>query len=738
MELRSCDARYFIRTIRGGLVIKVRNINSRASPAIRFKSLKDIYESEDAKRLGRPSGLMTDREQVKCEYQCFPVADRTLREIKTKNDEFIPCADDAVDSDLDDNTTLKQLWKRSLTKKRKYSQCDDNSKLDNAYENPIEDEPDLHEPLINWKSRCSKNSKAKKKRRNQSGASSSTIAAAIKSEKNLDSEGSLQFGAELAPVICVKVEVPDADQLGCQDKTSSDNDSPIGHNEVLNPGDVTSKELQNMVLCEYREPLFSVYEYQDSVDNETSCDHLEGVEPIAMLLPWDGMTVKLETLQPGYEELLDLPPLAIKNGNKIGEAHSCRVSPFEDQNSDGYVHSRSSSSMKEFSEESCSGIQVPDMSMRLQQEFGLVLFEDEAKADSSYEQGDYSMSIPDKKCGSYLGSVISLKTEHKVVPMGDAIADAEQPSTCSLDAITKSGLNCGSQIEDALLKAEGAQTSASSCTDPESKSLKNQTCDSADTLSTPESRQPPERLLSTRQAISPTSQERLCLAMNSVEPCNETDQYKRNGKLFEKQTGKKVSPVRSETQHAKYHGLPGQFNQRKVIISHRNIIKKSQIAKGNLEGPRFSRTLPNLSSGCASIQGCSESAIAFSQRQMHDMESLAVKLMNELKSMKDIVEQKLLFEAYRNVSLKNDADEVKSAINNATKVEEMARKWMSIMTRDCNRFCKIMKMTPNSTAASKDTVPRGKKKKIVFADEAGGKLCHVKLLEDRETSPTKN
>lgn len=43
---------------------------------------------------------------------------------------------------------------------------------------------------------------------------------------------------------------------------------------------------------------------------------------------------------------------------------------------------------------------------------------------------------------------------------------------------------------------------------------------------------------------------------------------------------------------------------------------------------------------------------------MHDIESLASKLMNELKSMKDMVEDKLLFEAYRTSSLKNDADEV--------------------------------------------------------------------------------
>lgn len=133
------------------------------------------------------------------------------------------------------------------------------------------------------------------------------------------------------------------------------------------------------------------------------------------------------------------------------------------------------------------------------------------------------------------------------------------------------------------------------------------------------------------------------------------------GKLFENQTRKKPSHLRSEVQYDKKtinHRLPGQVSQQKVVISPRRVIKRSQIAKGNLEGPRFSRTLPNLSTGCTSVKGCSESAVAFSQRQLHDMESIAVKLMNELKSMKDIVEQKLLFEAYRNVSLKNDADEV--------------------------------------------------------------------------------
>lgn len=43
---------------------------------------------------------------------------------------------------------------------------------------------------------------------------------------------------------------------------------------------------------------------------------------------------------------------------------------------------------------------------------------------------------------------------------------------------------------------------------------------------------------------------------------------------------------------------------------------------------------------------------------MHDIESLASKLMSELNSMKATIEEKLLFEAYRTPSLKNEADEV--------------------------------------------------------------------------------
>ncbi|XP_075496569.1 uncharacterized protein LOC142533626 isoform X2 [Primulina tabacum] len=223
--------------------------------------------------------------------------------------------------------------------------------------------------------------------------------------------------------------------------------------------------------------------------------------------------------------------------------------------------------------------------------------------------------------------------------------------------------------------------------------------------STPGQHQHPERLLSTRKAISPSTQEELCLMMESIELYNDA---------------KKCSL--------------GKFSRRKVVTNPRKIIQKSKKTQRNDESSSISRSLPNLSTGCTSIKYCSESAVVFSQQQMHDIESLAVKLMSELKSMKDIVEQKLLFEAYRNASLKNDTDEVKLVIENATKTEEAATKWLNMMSRDCDRFCKIMKLAPNNIDTYKYVAPR-EGKKIRFADEAGGELCHIKFFDGTAVSP---
>ena len=74
--------------------------------------------------------------------------------------------------------------------------------------------------------------------------------------------------------------------------------------------------------------------------------------------------------------------------------------------------------------------------------------------------------------------------------------------------------------------------------------------------------------------------------------------------------------------------------------------------------PNLSGAVPRFSTGCTSIQSCSQSAIEFSQQQMNDFECLAVKLTKELKSMKEILEERLLPEACPASSFKYNVDRV--------------------------------------------------------------------------------
>ncbi|XP_042046720.1 uncharacterized protein LOC121792724 isoform X1 [Salvia splendens] len=517
--------------------------------------------------------------------------------------------------------------------------------------------------------------------------------------------------------------------------------SSTGHKEVVNPAQMT-------VLPEHdREPLSYVNRYEECLTNEMCYDHLEDVEPISILTLQDEANIRMETKESECPELLGSAPEEVTKPKENPDSCSTVTLFSADTDANVSCHSSSSLIVEDMPDGCGSSCRVLDMAIDGCSTppcgSNTVFFDSKAEAHILSELSN-SQSSPGKNFGSNPGSITTSSTRHNLISMKDTIADEEQLSTSSSDTTMRNDFNSEGQTEDESLKPLDKQKLEfpMTCTENES-SLDYRTCDDAETILKPEQHQLPQRLFSSRKALSPSSQERLCLIMNSVGIANDVDQsidYKCEEKLFENETGKESSSLRSEVQEegkTVKHRLPGQVSQRKFVISPRRISKRSQIVKGNLEGPRFSRALPNLSTGCTSVQGCSESAVAFSQRQMQDMESVALKLMNELKFMKDIVEQKLLFEAYRNASLKNDADEVKSAIKNAIKAEETAKKWMSMMTRDCNRFSKIMKMMPDSTPSSKDSSQKGERK-ITFADEAGGKLCHVKFFDDSPASPSSN
>ncbi|CAL5210922.1 unnamed protein product [Lathyrus oleraceus] len=238
----------------------------------------------------------------------------------------------------------------------------------------------------------------------------------------------------------------------------------------------------------------------------------------------------------------------------------------------------------------------------------------------------------------------------------------------------------------------------------------------------------PERLLSTRKAISPTSQEKLCKAMDSID-IRHKNILKCKGVLqFNEETDKKgdVEGLITRTE--------ATSNPNKTVVIPKT--SKSSISLKAIPKIRnSSRSATHL--GCSTLQNCSKSAISFSKQQMHDAESLAMRLTKELKSMKDIVDDMLRSEFCLNTSLRYKVNEARMAVKNATKAEEGAKRWLSFMSRDCNRFCKIMKLSDSSSSTPQDVVspPQEvvrKEKKIAFADEAGGRLCQVRIYEDDE------
>ncbi|KAL1368465.1 hypothetical protein AAHE18_02G123100 [Arachis hypogaea] len=232
----------------------------------------------------------------------------------------------------------------------------------------------------------------------------------------------------------------------------------------------------------------------------------------------------------------------------------------------------------------------------------------------------------------------------------------------------------------------------------------------------------PERLLSTRKTISPTSQEKLCKAMESVHLIQKNNLMHSSckGKLqYSEQTNK------SDADEGLNDNMRPGFTDSpdKIIITPKTSKRGSQ-PKGIFKSPRPANRI-----GFNSVQSCSKSAIAFSQQQMHDVECLTMKLTKELKSMKEIVDDMLRSEFCLNTSLRYKVNEARMAVKNATRAEEAAKRCLSFMARDCNRFCKIMKLSEGGPPAAQEVV-RKERKKIAFADEAGGRLCEVKLFED--------
>ncbi|KAK4351993.1 hypothetical protein RND71_027511 [Anisodus tanguticus] len=650
MERRSCNNLHFIQVRRRGLTVKVPNVDSHGKPALVFKNLKDIYYTG----------------YVKCEGECLPVVDRTLQAIEPENNKFDCRADDEVSSQSDDynfgEITLKQLKDRCKSKKRKLSTPSPTStspEQANSCYQPEEDD-DLKVPLSSLKSRISKKANGKRRRTNRNLFASPKEPVSIKVEVVLEPEVSLQSRSVLPEVAKPIAETSESEFSVSRNSDSSNCSSNIEMVSKLDSGTSTCSEFPNVVDSEGKTPVLFAEEQLCTL-NQLSNDYLEHVES-----KHDSSASEV-VAEVNIEDRCDR-----ENSQKklFAPARSTEiVAAANDQSLDMYDCLQNCSDTDKSSDQSTIKVlfHVPEaMVPNSTTSVGLHYADDVCM----FGDGDEEVLLPNQKITSVDGPVDNCISSWNLqtcsdgdncLPSLDKLNDKEQQKYCLIS---------GDCLDD-----ENQPLKSSSISEERNMMLSSPPPDVVDQISAPELSPPPERLLSTRKAISPSSQERLCLAMSSIDLIDDLDNYKCKEKLtFAGQEDSERSCLADASTTKDSEGSPS-LNQAKVFIGPKqiarrlkigkrssppkgNLVKRSCPPKGNLEGPRLSRSLPQLSTGCTSIKRCSESAIAFSQRQMHDIESLTSKLMNELKSMKDMVEEKLLFEAYRTSSLKNDADEV--------------------------------------------------------------------------------
>ncbi|XWS14593.1 hypothetical protein CRYUN_Cryun35bG0023100 [Craigia yunnanensis] len=755
MELRSSTHLHFVQAIKGGPVAKSVNVDTGGQPALKFKESKEIYNLKDAIYHNQVPTIHLRDDLESSPTKCYVVkvesSDSSLvRGIKIKSEpeaSDFNCNNDGGErnNDLDDlsfgNMTLKQIKKRCKTKKRKVlNSVGLNKETEETFSSVKhefpnfqhkDDEYDLEEPLISWKSKLSKNMKRKCLKKSVSVSSSNDMSI-IKSEQVNSNEDLLHPNGDWPAPIYVKVEVPEPGYPECQTISSDTSVSDFCCSEQLDSIVTVSNEVPettNVRILETEMP-YPTKEPQYCSLNEVSYEYIGDFEPKfdVGISSWEIVKVdNPEIISYEYSDLSEFKKEDYIINPLPYDVTSEPMSPIQDYSCDidGSCQSNSPKHEMPWQTSGYSLIQVPETTIACGLETGVSLYpieeplcsiEDVPKFDTRFsgweivnvdspeiisyqcsEEGytvyppDYDVSSEsmspskDHSCDLH-DNFISNSSEHRmawqtsncgpieVLEMDNdnilqCLENINEGSTCSFAgrtrhdwpsnfrniAISSSSVNSlylsssclntekhsvpvsgdsPSAGKQSLSPISGATNSFEASNEPMASSqpqdyhqMKQQHC--------------PERLLSSRKVISPTSQERLCRAMELTGlDDNEHDQCR--GKLyFGKQTNHKILRAQGLYQFRK----DGATIKPKSIMRKAKQDKKGSPHKGILKVTHPSRSVPHVSNACITVQRCSQSAIAFSQRQMQDIETLATKLTTELKSMKDIVKGKLHSEA---------------------------------------------------------------------------------------------
>ncbi|KAL3685966.1 hypothetical protein R1sor_003988 [Riccia sorocarpa] len=117
---------------------------------------------------------------------------------------------------------------------------------------------------------------------------------------------------------------------------------------------------------------------------------------------------------------------------------------------------------------------------------------------------------------------------------------------------------------------------------------------------------------------------------------------------------------------------------------------------------------------CVKLRLQARTASDFVASQMKTFGEVAGRLTREIQELRSIIESQGSFASERS-TLDDTMQDTMKAISRSKDTEKSAEKNLGLLLRDCKRFCKLTAKRPQ--------------RRIVFADEAGKKLCHVKTFQ---------
>ncbi|KAI9088678.1 hypothetical protein K1719_029792 [Acacia pycnantha] len=695
MELRSCGNLHYIQAIQGGSTVKILNV-TRGRPRLKFKEVIEIY------------GRSKFDNNVKVGRSCISEVER--RTVKSESDADACSANDGdedkVSEDCNfDNLTLKQIQERCKSQKRKHSQGLDTSKRkikteassseEHFIENHIaSDDSEFMETLSSWRSKLSGNKKARKRKciKDQVSTVTQEVTSVVKSEVIQNSQESLPSSENSTALVEAKVEVPESDwsdpwRMLCN--TSNSFQACCWPEDSL--GIVAIEELEPARECVLGYELD--YEWKEHAD------------VIPLQIVWNSNTdVLTSDSKLINDQSQNLPAIEFENE----ESEECIMQPDLDSISSQTINLDKDQNIDIYSNKPNSHITVTP----------LIANEDIHCVD--LDNGGNDAFFSDCSKAEY-ASV----SEHGCNPDGswncgsDGDGSPDESRDCSSD--------------DSPVSEEKQLLSSASLNEERHASEATDEPISWESHQSSSKMHRPQRLLSGRKIISPSSQIKLCKAMQSID-LHDKEYTTCKGKLFfGEQTDDEKKDTAEELDVIEGARFTKHCNKIRKIPKP---VKRVSLPQGVQKSSFPSRSASRLSTGLTSMQSCARSAILFSQRQMHDAECLAMKLTNELKSMKDIMATMLRSELCLTTPLRYKVNEARMAVKKATRAEETAKRSVSLMARDCNRFCKLMQLADEGSSAPQDVVRNNNKsnKKIAFADEAGGRLCQVRFYENEEGS----